>query len=39
MMINELEKVWKKENVAQFKVLSQNMPEGIEENHGKPNSG
>jgi hypothetical protein len=32
-MNDELEKMWKEAVVAYFKVLSQNSPEGTEENH------
>jgi hypothetical protein len=35
-MNNELERMWKEEVVAQFKVLYQNLSGGTEENHQKP---
>jgi hypothetical protein len=38
-MNNELEKMWKEVVMAYFKILSEHLPEGTEENHVKPQSG
>jgi hypothetical protein len=38
-VINELERVWKEEFVAECKSQSQNVPGGTEENHKKYQSG
>jgi hypothetical protein len=35
-MNDELERMWNEGVVAHFKVLSQHLPEGTEENHKKP---
>jgi hypothetical protein len=37
--INKLECMWMEPAVAQFVVLSRNLNEGVEENHGKLQSG
>jgi hypothetical protein len=36
VMNNELGRIWQKALVAHFKILSQHLPGGIEENHEKP---
>jgi hypothetical protein len=36
---NELKRMWKEVVMAKFKVLSQHLPVGTEENHEKPQSG
>jgi hypothetical protein len=35
-MKNELNSLWEEVDVTRFKALWQNLPEGTEENHGKP---
>jgi hypothetical protein len=39
MIIHESERMWKKADVASFKVLSQKLPGGTEENHEKLKQG
>jgi hypothetical protein len=36
---DELERMWKEAVMAEFKVLSWNLPGRTEENHEKPQSG
>jgi hypothetical protein len=38
-MHSELERIWKEAAVIKFKVLSQHLPVGTQENHEKPQSG
>jgi hypothetical protein len=38
MLISELEKRWNEAAVSWFEVLSQNVPEGTEKTHDKPQS-
>jgi hypothetical protein len=38
-MNNELESIRKRAVVAQFKTLSQNLPDGTDENHDTPKLG
>jgi hypothetical protein len=35
-MNNELERIWKEVVMVEFKVLSQHVPGGTEEDHEKP---